>query len=94
MVNNPPNFYVLKLLLWNANGLKQHESEFLNVLLEKQIDLALISETHCKSNTELFFLGFKVYRTDHSDNNAHAGSLPKCFPTKHTSPSEVKFLVN
>lgn len=74
MVSNQPNINVLKILLWNANGLKQHDSELLNLLSEKQIDLALISETHCKPNTKLFFPGFKVYRADHPDNTAHAGS--------------------
>jgi len=61
-------------LLWNANGLKQHETELLHLLLEKQIDIALITEIHCKPNTKLFFPGFKIYRTDHSDKTAHAGT--------------------
>lgn len=74
MVSSQLNPNVLKLLLWNANGIKQNESEFLNVLQEKQIDLALISETHCKPCTKLFFPGYKIYRTDHPDKTAHAGS--------------------
>jgi len=74
MVSNQLNYNVLKVLLWNANGIKQNEAEFLNLLQEKQIDLALISETHCKPCTKLFLPGFKAYRTDHPDKTAHAGS--------------------
>lgn len=62
MSNNNPNLNMLKTLLWNANGLKQHESELLHLLLEKQIDIALITETHCKPNTKLYFPGFKVLK--------------------------------
>ena len=64
----------LKIILWNANGLKQNETELLNLLLEKQIDIALITETHCKPNIKLYFPGFQIYRADHPDGTAHAGS--------------------
>jgi len=74
MTNNQPNLNTLKTLLWNANGLKQHESELLNLLSEKQIDIALITETHCKPNSKLFFPGFKIFRANHPDKTAHAGS--------------------
>lgn len=74
MSNNNPNLNMLKTLLWNANGLKQHESELLHLLLEKQIDIALITETHCKPNIKLYFPGFNIFRTNHPDKTAHAGS--------------------
>lgn len=74
MSTKKPNLNILKSLLWNANGLKQHETELLHLLLEKQIDIALITETHCKPNTKFFFPGFKIFRTDHPDKTAHAGT--------------------
>lgn len=74
MVSNQFNSNVLKLLLWNANGIKQNEAKFLNLLQEKQIALALISETHCNTCTKLFFPGYIIYRTDDPDKTAHAGS--------------------
>jgi exonuclease III len=74
MVSHQFNSNVIKVLLWNANSIKQNEAEFLNLLQEKQIDLALISETHCKPCTKLFFPGYMAYRTDHPDKTAHAGS--------------------
>lgn len=64
MAKNEPNLNIFKLLLWNANDLKQHESELLNLLLEKQIYIELTTETHCKPNTKLFFPGFKFFITD------------------------------
>jgi exonuclease III len=74
MVSHQHNSNVIKVLLWNTNGIKQNEAEFLNLLQEKHIDLALILETHCKPCSKLFFLGYMVYRTDQPNKTAHAGS--------------------
>ena len=49
---------MLKILLWNANGLKQNETELLHLLQENQIGIALITETRCKPNSKLYFPGF------------------------------------
>lgn len=45
MVNSQLYSNVLKVLLWNANGIKHNEAEFLNLIQEKQIYLAIISKT-------------------------------------------------
>jgi hypothetical protein len=37
MPTKKPNLNILKTLLWSENGLKQHETELLHLLLEKQI---------------------------------------------------------
>jgi hypothetical protein len=55
-------------------GLKQHELELLYLFIEKQIDIALISETHCIKNFKHFFPGYNIYRSDHPDGTAHDGS--------------------
>jgi exonuclease III len=73
-MSRKPNLNILKTLLWNANGLKQHATELPHLLLEIQIDITLITETHCKPNTKLFFPGFKIFRTDHPDKTAHTES--------------------
>lgn len=75
MDSNQSVVNILKILFWNVNGLKQNETELLHLLLEKQIGIALITETHCKPNTKLYFPGFKIYRADHPDGTAHAGSV-------------------
>jgi hypothetical protein len=57
MLNKQANINYLRIFLWNANGLKRHEPELLNLFTEKHIDIAFISETYCTSNTKNFFLG-------------------------------------
>jgi hypothetical protein len=54
MTNNHTNNKTLKIILWNANSLKQKESELLNFLIVNQIDLALITETHYITNSSHF----------------------------------------
>lgn len=74
MTNNLTNNKTLKIILWNANGLKQNESELLNFLIVNQIDIALITETHYSTNSSHFFPGFNIYKTNHPDGTSHAGS--------------------
>lgn len=73
MLNKQANVNSFKIFLWNANGLKLHEPELLNLFTEKHIDIALISETHCTPNTKNFFPGYNIYRTDHPDGSIHGG---------------------
>lgn len=88
MSNNHTNNRALKIILWNANGLKQNESELLNFLNENQIDIALITESHCTNNSRLFFPGFNIYKTNHPDGTSHAGSaiLISSFIQHHPLP--------
>lgn len=72
MINNQTNLNILKILLWSANSLKQHKPELMNLLLKQQINISLVTETHRKQNTKLFFSGFKMYRTNHSNKTVHA----------------------
>ncbi|KAL4098606.1 hypothetical protein QTP88_023174 [Uroleucon formosanum] len=74
MLNRQANVNSLRIFLWNANGLKRHEPELLNLFTEKHIDIALISETHCTSNSKNFFPGYNIFRTDHPDGSGHGGS--------------------
>lgn len=74
MINKQINNKNLKIILWNANGLKQKEPELLNFLLDNQIDAALITETHYTNNSKHFFPGYNVYSTNHPDGTSHAGS--------------------
>lgn len=54
MLNRQANVNSLRIFLRNANGLKRHEPELLNLFTEKHIVIALISETHCTSNSKNF----------------------------------------
>jgi len=40
------NSLLLKIILWNANGLAQHTEEVKNYIQNQQVDIMLISETH------------------------------------------------
>jgi len=74
MTNKLTNVNSLNIFLWNANGLKSHESELLHLFIEKNIDIGLITETHCTPTSKNFFPGYNVYRVDHPDGTAHGGS--------------------
>lgn len=74
MTNKLTNVNSLNIFLWNANGLKSHEPELLHLFIEKNIDIGLITETHCTPTSKNFFPGYNVYRADHPDGTAHGGS--------------------
>jgi len=60
MTNNSLTLISIIVLLFNANGLKNHIIEIQAVLYEKRIDIALITETH-------------FTKSNHPDNTAHGG---------------------
>lgn len=62
----------LNCVFWNANSLQNKLTEFQNYLMESEIDVALISETHFKSNKVIKIPNYNVYRRDR-DNNRGGG---------------------
>jgi len=64
----------LLILLFNANGLKNHQNELQVVLQEKRIDIALISETHFTKYSHIPIAGYNLQKTNHPDNTAHGGA--------------------
>lgn len=65
---------VLKIAIWNANGLSQHKAELQAFLIEHSIDIMLISETHFTNKTFFKINGYSVYDTQHPDGKAHGGT--------------------
>lgn len=64
-MNNMPNvFKSLQILLWNAAGIKNKFSEFINFLLEHNIDIALVTETHTNPQDKLTIANYNTYKTD------------------------------
>jgi hypothetical protein len=55
MIPNPTIIKYFIILLWNANGLKQNEPELLDLLIDKKIDIAFITETHYTTKINNFF---------------------------------------
>ncbi|CAK1555593.1 unnamed protein product [Leptosia nina] len=43
-------------------------------MIHHKIDIALISEAHCNSTSNVKIKGHKVYFTTHPDGTAHAGT--------------------
>lgn len=64
----------LSIFLWNANGLKQHSNEFFYLLHHKNIDIALIIETHQSITSNINFNGYSLIRADHPDGMSYGGS--------------------
>jgi hypothetical protein len=68
MINNATN------ILWNANGLSQHKHELHNFLIQNNIHIACITETHQTKTIKLKLPGYSIYHADHPDGTAHTGS--------------------
>lgn len=105
MINNSYTSNSLLILLWNANGLKNHSNELLTTLQENRIDIVLISETHFTNVSYINFPGYYSYRANHPDNTAHAGAaifirssltftpLPN-FITTHIQSCAISLILN
>jgi len=73
MINNTHTNKSLLILLFNANGLKNHVIEIQSVLQNKRIDIALITETHLTQHSNVHIPGYKLLKANHPDNTAHGG---------------------
>ena len=73
MTNNTQIYKSLLILLFNANGLKNHVTEIQSVLQNKRIDIALITETHLTQHSNVYIPGYKLLKANHPDNTAHGG---------------------
>ena len=62
---------VLRISLWNANGLSSHRLELQTFLDMHDIDIALISETHFTSRTVFRHPRYTLLHTTHPDVTAH-----------------------
>jgi len=68
------NAQPLTIFLWNANGITQHLNELQLVLIEKKVQIALITETHLTKASSLKIFGYDIVRADHPDGTAHGGA--------------------
>jgi len=65
---------LLKMSIWNANGLCNHGLELISFLQTRQIDIMLISETHYTSKSHIKIPNYTVYNTRHPDGTGHGGT--------------------
>ncbi|VVC38956.1 Endonuclease/exonuclease/phosphatase,Reverse transcriptase domain [Cinara cedri] len=61
------------ILLFNANGIKNHVIELQHVLYNRRIDIALITETHFTLYSKISIPGYFLLKTNHRDGTAHGG---------------------
>ena len=67
------NLKEIKLVNWNANGIKSKKSSLMEFLIRHKIDIACITETHLK-NTETFKInGYNIYRKDRDTIHSKGG---------------------
>ena len=64
----------LRIMTWNAHGLLQHKENLIVTLVDQNIDLCLISETHFTTESYIKLRRFEVYHTMHPNNCARGGS--------------------
>ena len=57
----------LKIITWNALGIRNKALEFFTFLCKHDVDLALVSETWLSSNINLSNRSYKCYRYDRQD---------------------------
>ena len=65
---------LLKLALWNANGLSNHNDELKAFLNSHNIDIMLISETHFTSRSYFKIPNYAIYDTKHPSGAARGGT--------------------
>ena len=63
-----------KIAVWNANGLSQHSTEVTQFLLDNQIDILLVSETHFTNKSFLRIKNHTIYHTTHPAGTARGGT--------------------
>jgi hypothetical protein len=73
MNNNSYTNQSFSIILFNANGLKNHVNEVQTVLYDKRIDITLITETHFTKHSYISIPGYSLFKSNHPDGTAHGG---------------------
>lgn len=67
------NFKEIKLVNWNANGIKSKKSSLIKFLFRHNIDIACVTEIHL-NNTETFKInGYNIYKKDRDTVHSSGG---------------------
>jgi hypothetical protein len=62
------------MAVWNANGLANHYQEVKSFLVNQQIDIMLVSETHFTNRNSFRIPYYTVYDTQHPNGTARGGT--------------------
>lgn len=64
----------IKIVIWNANGLSQHQQEIQYFLENNNIDIMLVSETHFTNKSFIKIPNYSIYHTQHPGGTARGGT--------------------
>src|SRR6266576_7305159 len=82
---------ILRIMTWNANGLRQRCRELEVFLHDNHIDIALISETHFTDKDHCKIAGYQAYWTTHPSGTAQGGTAILVKRTiKHFLQQEIR----
>ena len=65
---------LLKIAVWNANGLRQHAQELKLFIQTFHIDILLVAETHFTARSYIKTPNYTIYHNSHPDESAHGGT--------------------
>lgn len=65
----------MKIINWNINGLKNKLQTVMRLLIDMDIDVVCITETHLKESDDLITPGYGVYRNDRKDCKRASGGV-------------------
>lgn len=72
---SPANLRVLKVALWNANGVRKRKNILERFLEEEKIDICLLSETRLRRESTFEIGGYNTYHSPYpAENRARGGS--------------------
>lgn len=78
------NRHDLHVLHWNANGIKNKQTEFQHFMQKHKIDIALINETHLKPNVTINIPNYYTYKTDRETTKGGGTAVLIKTQIKHT----------
>ena len=84
--SSPPDS--IRVLQWNAGGLRVRSTELLHFLLSYPVDLICIQESNFSSSSSFRILGFSTLRSDHT----HSWSGILSLDAMHASSGVVIFI--
>ena len=79
----------LRIVISNANGIRNKIHELEILLNLQQIDVGLISETHLIKQSYIKLKGFKIYSTIHPVSYTHLDVYKRQSTRKLTNPRRV-----
>lgn len=72
--NTDNNINQLTIANWNANGLREKRSTFISFILNHNVDIACVTETHLKPSGKIRIPGYQIYRCDRDSTDASGGA--------------------